>query len=157
MKELQLTRGMVAIVDDEDYEPLSAYRWHAKTSGSNPSKDYACRSTGGPRGPRILMHRAIIGAPVGMDVDHINGDSLDNRRANLRLATRSQNLQNRPRQRNNSSGYKGVSRYRTGQWMACITVDGARKYLGYHPTPELAHAAYCAAAAELHGEFARLI
>jgi hypothetical protein len=157
MKEIRLTRGLVAIVDDEDYESLSAYRWYAKRTGGRAPKDYACRSMGGPRGPRVLMHRTIINAPAGMDVDHINGDALDNRRCNLRVATRSQNLQNRPKQKNNSSGYKGVSKYRTGRWMASIRVNGTCKYLGYHSTPEAAHAAYCAAAKELHGEFARSI
>lgn len=90
------------------------------------------------------------------DVDHINGDAADNRLFNLREATDCQNLQNRPKQRNNTSGFKGVTWHRGGQkWLAQIRADNSSRYLGLFDDPQKAHAAYCAAAAELHGEFAR--
>lgn len=94
--------------------------------------------------------------PAGIDIDHRDGNSLNNRRANLRLATHAQNQHNRKAYATNTSGYKGVSYYRpTGKWVARIELKGKCKGLGYFFTPEAAHAAYIAAAKELHGEFAR--
>jgi len=86
----------------------------------------------------------------------VNRNGLDNRRANLRLATRSENLRNRAVHCNNTSGYRGV-RWKPARrkWVANITLNGQQHHLGYHATPEAAHQAYCAAARELHGEFAR--
>ncbi len=97
-----------------------------------------------------LIHGDI---PAGMTVDHINGDTLDNRICNLRLATISQNSCNRTAQENNKSGYKGVSKKSRG-YTAQICVQGVRHYLGYYPTPERAHTAYVVASLRLHGEFA---
>lgn len=89
-------------------------------------------------------------------IDHVNGDGLDNRLANLREATNSQNQCNKRHQRHNAIGLKGVSFDRlTKKWRARIMVHGRDKHLGRFPTAELAHAAYCAAAADMHGEFAR--
>lgn len=89
-----------------------------------------------------------------LKIDHINGDTGDNRLANLRLATGSQNHANSRRARNNTSGFKGVSRFRD-KWRANVTKDNRKIFLGLFDAPEAAHAAYCAAAQELHGEFAR--
>lgn len=87
--------------------------------------------------------------PLG-DVDHINGDTGDNRLANLRPATRAENMQNlRKPNRGSKSGYLGVSK-NAGRWFAQITVAGKRRHLGYHDTPEAAHIAYLAAKRELH-------
>ncbi len=88
-------------------------------------------------------------------VDHIDNIGTNNRWANLRLATRSQNLHNRGKNRNNTTGFKGVSRSRTG-FSAEISVDKNRTRLGTFPTAEAAHAAYCRAAERLRGEFARV-
>lgn len=89
-------------------------------------------------------------------VDHINCDRADNRIANLRDSTRSQNCANRPRQSNNKSGYKGVSYHKAARkWIACITKDGTYHYLGLHETPDAAHAAYVDASRKMFGEFAR--
>lgn len=148
MREIPLTRSLVALVDDEDYESLSAYKWHARKDGY---RFYAARSHGGST---ILMHRVLLGAPAGMAADHLSGDGLDNRRANLRLATHAQNIHNRGANKNNTSGYKGVSLNR-GRWAAHINVNGKRKHLGSFSYPQEAHAAYCSAAEKLHGEFAR--
>jgi len=94
--------------------------------------------------------------PGSKQIDHINGDKSDNRFANLRLATNSQNACNRSVSARNTSGFKGVSYSRKKQaWKADVRINGATQHLGYFATPELAHMAYCKAAAELHGDFAR--
>jgi len=94
--------------------------------------------------------------PGSSSVDHINGNPSDNRACNLRIGTHSENLRNRGAQANNKSGYKGVAfRKDTKKWTARITVNSHTVNLGCFSTPELAHMAYCKAAAELHGEFAR--
>jgi hypothetical protein len=112
-------------------------------------------------GERYLVHRLIWGMHFGrnteLQIDHQNGIIDDNRIDNLREATHGQNSMNRRLQRNNTCGLKGVtwhSKNRT--WHAQIRVDGQRFGLGYHPTPEEAHAAYVAAARRLHGDFARV-
>ena len=91
-----------------------------------------------------------------MQVDHIDGDGLNNRRGNLRLATAGQNQHNKGLQRNNTSGFKGV-RWRSdkGKWVARIDKDGKRRHLGYFDTVEGAHSAYVAASMAIHGEFGR--
>jgi hypothetical protein len=105
----------------------------------------------------LLLHRAILNAPVGLEVDHINGDGLDNRRSNLRLATREGNQRNRAARRDNTSGLKGVSLHvSTGKWQARIRTGGEQVYLGVFTTPEAAHEAYAEAAIRLHGKFARI-
>jgi hypothetical protein len=92
------------------------------------------------------------GRPV---IDHRDGDPANNRWANLRRATRSQNAANRRRARNNTSGFKGVSRCESGKWRAIVSKDGRTKRLGRYSTPQAAHAAYVAAARRLFGKFAR--
>ena len=92
--------------------------------------------------------------PVEFDIDHINGDSSDNRFCNLRLATDHQNCANRKKRSDNKSGFKGV--YQMGnKWAAQITAQNKRKHIGVFDTPEIAHAAYLNYASVMHGEFAR--
>lgn len=102
-RRISLTRGKFALVSDEDYDRLNQYNWSCDRQG------YACRQ--GPRqGNRrtlVLMHRFILDAPTGLQVDHINGDTLDNRRDNLRICTHLENVMNRPG-RGGTSKYKGV-------------------------------------------------
>ena len=100
-----------------------------------------------------IVHGEI---PDGLDIDHKNGIRSDNRIANLRLATRSQNLSNAGRRSDNSSGYKGVSRTATGRWRATIQWHGKRKHIGSFDTAEAAFEAYAHEAERQRGEFARV-
>ncbi len=155
MKVIELTRGRVAVVDDEDFEKLAQYRWQCSKGG------YATRSgkmVDGKR-PCLYMHVVVFGQPVpkGFQVDHRNGDLLDNRRDNLRLATYRQNQQNAKIRIDNLIGVKGV-RFRkdTGKYVARIHTDnGKRIQVGAFNTPEEAKRAYDEAAIRFHGEFAR--
>ena len=102
------------------------------------------------------MHRQILVPGYGQEVDHINRNPLDNRRANLRLCARSENAHNQGKHRDNTSGYKGVFAYRPGMWRARIMADGAVHHLGVFVDPVEAALAYDRAAIELHGSFAHL-
>lgn len=150
--EIPLTQGFVALVDEEDYDRVTAAgKWYAHVKG--PSV-YAQRRApeGGER--KIRLHTFLTGWPL---VDHINLDGLDNRRVNLRPATTAENLRNVGPRRTNTSGFKGVTRGRHGRgWVAQIRFNGQNIRLGTHSTREEAARAYDAAARELHGEFARL-
>jgi hypothetical protein len=155
MKEISLTRGLVALVDDEDYESLSAYKWRVDKDG------YVVRNAPHPTKPGqntfVMMHRQILGLEFGdrRQGDHRFGRKLDNRRSELRICTGNENLRNVPKRKDNTSGFKGVHcDYRSGKWRAQIYEGGKKKSLGQYSTPEAAHAAYCAAAQQLHGEFA---
>lgn len=152
--EIPLSRGLVALVDDEDAEGVNRFKWYAL----NPKPDvfYAMTWVQGTfRRRALLMHRLIMAAPDGFDVNHWSDDKLDNRRANLCIATKCQNSQYRKKHRQNSTGYKGVSRYGR-RFIAQIMADRQPYKLGVFDTAEEAHQAYCRAAAELHGEFARV-
>lgn len=148
-----LTRGYVAIIDAADVPLVDGSNW---SSHITTSTVYAQRSkkTGGKR-EFIRMHRLILEVPSGMVIDHINGNGLDNRRSNLRIATVSQNLQNQRRNSANTSGFKGVAWCnRTGRWQSKIKLMQTQYHLGRYDTPEEAHAVYCEAARRLYGDFA---
>ena len=113
------------------------------------------------RGRKYLAHRLawlfIHGEWPALQVDHVNGDRADNRLSNLRLATRHENEQNRGRTSANTSGFKGVFWDKSrGKWLAAIGTGGRLKNLGRFATPQEAYSVYCAAAARLHGSFARV-
>ncbi len=154
-----LTRGYEAVIDAADVHLVDGYNWCAhldRRSDGTIRAVYAVRTAYDGIKRLIRMHRIIIDAPHGFEADHISGDGLDNRRANLRVATKSQNIRNQGKQSTNTSGFKGVSFSRaTGKWQASIGVDAKQRYLGVYNTPEEAHAAYARASAELHGEFGR--
>lgn len=156
MKELSLTHGRVALVDDEDYERLSAFVWQHAAKSDPRFTGYAVRYvTENKKTRRVWMHREVLGAPAGLEVDHINGNGLDNRRENLRLATRQQNARNRRPW--GASRYLGVTWLATeGCWKAQIKTAGRLAYLGRHRSEAVAAAAYDKAAMEHFGEFARL-
>ena len=153
MKEIQLTQGKMALVDDEDFEYLSQWKWQAKRDGR---RFYAIRhqSTINGKRPLIYMHRVLTGAEKGMEVDHIDMDGLNNQRSNLRKCTKQQNCQNRKALPGNSV-FKGVSRIRNGSYVSYIRVDKKLKNLGTYRREIDAALAYNKAAVELFGEFAR--
>lgn len=157
-REIPLTRGKIAIVDAADYEYLSQFKWQAQPN--KPGKYYAFRYGRKPDGTktRLAMHREILGVTdPSVDVDHKDGDGLNNTRNNLRPATSQQNNCNKGPGIRNTTGYKGVS---WSQYMrkfkAGIMLDGKERHLGYFYTDIEAAHAYDIAASELHGEFAYL-
>ena len=157
MIEIPLTQGQAALIDDDDFELVSKYKWHATWKPSTKSF-YAVTKIRKPDGKQtaLLMHRLIVGAKKGQQVDHIHHLTLDNRKSELRLCTASQNRSNSGAQANNTSGFKGVSWQKQRQkWQAHIMLNRKKKYLGCFHTPEQAHEAYCRAALDLHGQFAR--
>lgn len=134
--------------------------WNSRFAGkealsSAHNTGYFC---GGILGKVFLAHRVAWAVYYGEwpreEIDHINGDRKDNRISNLREASRLENSRNAARRSDNSSGLKGVGVHK-GQWRARMRIDGKSRHLGYFPTPEAAHAAYCEAAKKYHGEFAR--
>lgn len=155
--EIPLTHGKVAFVDKKDYEGLMKFKWHSHESRGT---FYAMRnSTKDAQGKThmIRMHRVIMNTPDGMETDHVDGNGLNNTRANLRVCTRSQNAMNKGAYRNNTSGFKGVCfNKRKNKWQAQINIYGNQTHLGYFPTPELAYEAYCNACVTYHGDFGRV-
>ena len=153
MKEIKLTQGFVAIVDDEDYERLSKYKWCCHYG-------YAIRgvAAGVRRRTTVQMHVEIMGKIDGLELDHINGSPLNNRKKNLRHVTRSQNMQNQKAVRKNSlSKYKGVQRRRDrGTWMAIIVFKGRHYMLGCYKSERDAAWVYNVWAESLFGKYARL-
>lgn len=159
MMILELTRGYFTILDDEDYERFAGMGWWAQV-GKEGSSVYAVKSISrGSRkagNKRLHLHRLILGLGEGQEADHINRDTLDNRRSNLRVATRTQNIWNRSSGEGFASPFKGVSRRKSGKWVARITINGKRVSLGYFWSEEEAAKAYDRAALENFGEFAYL-
>lgn len=158
MKEIPLSRGMVALVDDHNYGRLSEWNWCVQRNGK---LNYAVRDQGTAKGKsiRIQMHREVIEATHGQLVDHINGNGLDNQRSNLRLCTRAQNRANAGgRGTKKSSRFKGVSA-RPGcrgtiRWQANIRINGKAYALGMYATEEEAACVYYLASKAAWGEFA---
>ena len=150
MMEIKLRSRHVALIDDEDYDRISIYKWYYHTNGhaiANISKK------------SIAMHRLILDAPNDLEVDHINHNRLDNRKKNLRLVSHSQNMSNILKCGNVSSKYKGVLLNRcspTQNYQAKIMKNGKQIHLGTFNTQEKAALAYNKAAIKLFGEYACL-
>lgn len=151
-KQIYLSQGKFATVDDADFEHFNQWKWTANRGGARSTSWYALRKE---NGKNIQMHRQIINAPDGMQVDHINRDGLDNRRENLRLCTNAENGRNRAMKSNSISGFKGVCRFRD-KWQAQIGINRVNIYLGVFADPIDAAKAYDQAAIELHGPYANL-
>jgi hypothetical protein len=159
-REIPLTQGQVAIVDAADYEWLNQWKWCAAWMPSTKSfyvvrrpRKAECRTESG-----LWMHREILSLTRENKslVDHVNGNSLDNRRCNLRTATHSQNTMNARAKRGSSTGLKGVSWNKNRKrFEARIRVNGKLLFLGKFVDKHEAHSAYCKAATEHFGEFAR--
>ncbi len=149
-KKIPLTQGKYTIVDDEDYEWLNQFKWYAVRGRST---FYAQRML---KRKCLRMHREIMNAPLGKEVDHRNRDGLDNQRANLRVCTHQQNIFNHIKQKKATSRHKGVSwNKRERKWIARIGHNKQRMYLGYFNNEDEAARAYNEKVTELFGEFAR--
>ena len=149
MREIQLTRGFVTQVDDEDYEWLNRWKWMAQ---KGTKTFYATR-----RKKRIWMHRVILNTPENKQTDHIDGNGLNNSRSNLRVCSCSENFMNRMPYLNRSSLYKGVDWHKaTQKWRVRIKINRKERYLGVFNSEIEAAKTYDGAAIKLFGEFARI-
>jgi hypothetical protein len=143
------------LIDEQDAH-LAGLTWHLKSGGYaarfRPRRDH---HNGSGLAKFLLLHRVILDAPPGVEVDHINRNRLDNRRANLRLASDGENARNCKRNSRNTSGYKGVRFDALARrWGVSVKLDRRHYWMGFFDTPEQAAFAYDFGAAALHGEFA---
>ena len=152
---IPLTKGFQAIVDTASLHLICGWNWST----------YGARNMYAGRGEwisgkcsQVLMHRVIMGAPHGVQVDHINGDTLDNRIANMRLVSGPENSLNRKKYKNNTSGVKGVYwNSRLSKWHSQIRFRNKRVHLGFHESIEDAEQAYRIASMSMFGDLARKI
>jgi hypothetical protein len=152
MAFIELTNGGLAQVDEADIELIACHKWRRLTAAK--TYHYVATTT---RSPVILLHRFLMRAQKGLVVDHINGDTLDNRRGNLRVCTHAENMRNKRIASNSQNQYKGVARAKK-RWSAQIgsSRSGGRTHVGLFKTQEEAAAAYDIAAVLRYGEFACL-
>jgi hypothetical protein len=153
---IESVNGPDVAIDEADEGIVSAYQWvvhsYAAASSANPIS-YA---TAKGATPTLYMHRLIMGAPNGLEVDHRDSDGLNNRRSNLRIATHQQNQVNKRKRAGCSSRYKGVCfATKIDKWVAYIVINGKQQHLGVFITEESAARAYDVAAVETWGSFAR--
>lgn len=149
-KSIPLTKGKFALVDDVDFDRINAWKWCFLSSGYAVRRDVITNKF-------ILMHRQIVNPASNEVVDHIDGDKLNNTRANLRVCNQTRNMQNSNRYHNNTSGYKGVSwskQFR--KWSADIQHNRKHVFLGYFDNVIDAARAYNTAAMKYFGNFARI-
>jgi hypothetical protein len=149
---IETSKGLDVLVDDEDLERLSKFKWEISTRGYVRSR----KMINGHR-KHVLIHRIIMDASEGDLVDHINGNVQDNRKQNLRITNHKGNSRNRKTPTINKVGYKGVSKVRGYEkYKAYIQVGGEQEHLGYFNNPHDAARMYNFWAMDLFGEFARL-
>lgn len=146
---IPLTQGKVALVDAVYAERVLLHRWSAVRQDNNWYAQTAVNGT------TAYLHRVVMDAPLGVQVDHKDGNGLDCRRANLRFAQPAQNIANSRLRKDSISGYKGVQQRTATTWRARIRYQGQTIFLGTFTTPEDAALAYDASARFLYGEFAR--
>lgn len=156
MKEIKLTQGKVALVDDEDFEELNKYKWCAHNEGGRTyATGYNKESFRNYKHPK--MHRVIMKPLNGEDIDHVDGDGLNNQRNNLRTCTHQQNLMNSRKRKGCSSIFKGVTWHKKlHKWRAYIVLNSKQIALGCYSFEEDAARAYDKKALELFGDFALL-
>ena len=154
MKKIKLTQGKFALVDDNDFERLNQFKWCAAGNNKN-NYFYAIRTIAKKN---IGMHRVILNAVESIyHVDHIDGDTLNNQKSNLRLCTNSENRRNQKLNKKSTTGYKGVSiRKINNTYRSQIKFNSKTICIGHYKTAIEAAKAYNEKAKELHGEFARL-
>jgi len=158
-KFILLDKGQKTLVDAIDFEWLSHYNWYAEWKKEYKDGAWVVKaSIRGKLGPTSMSRFILNVTDPELLIDHIDHNTLNHRRQNLRIVTRSQNQQNRRKPRNNSSGYKGVHRRITKKgevvWVARIAVSGIRHELGWFSTVAEAAEAYHVAAIKFHGEYA---
>jgi hypothetical protein len=156
--EVPLSQGLVALVDADDYPAVMRHKWCAIRSGAGiyyAKRNLRISRTGHSWQGVLRMHRFLTGWRM---VDHINGDGLDNRMANLREATYAQNNTNRRPRGGNTNGFKGVHRSNSARnpWRAQVAIEGRKRHLGVFRDRESAARAYDAAAVDAFGDFAWL-
>ena len=155
-RRIYLDEGQWTIVDSGDYYALKRFKWIIHGTGNNI---YAVRNKiiGPNKTKMVYMQREIMNPPAGIVIDHRNCESLDNRRSNLRPATRAENALNRRKKKNGTAQYRGVWLVKKcGKWAGQVEYKGKRIWLGYFDSEIEAAKAYDEAAKKLHGEFARL-
>jgi hypothetical protein len=155
MKEISLTQGKVALVDDEDFEYLSQWKWFAnrKCHIWYAKKWYR----NGSHKTTVSMHVILMNTHGGKEVDHIDGNGLNNQKNNLRICTHQENTRNARLYKNSTSGFKGVTFFRKNNcWRARIQVNGIGYHLGLFKSPIEAAKIYNKMATQYFGEFARL-
>ena len=139
------------LISDCDFEKIMSLKWSKTANGK-----YFTHTNYKPHKFNIRLHRFILDAPAGVLVDHINGNTFDNRRENLRLCSITENSRNREKRSDSNNPYKGVHyNKQRKKWRSYIQINGKQKWLGYFNTAEEAREAYIEQAKKLHGEFAR--
>jgi len=152
MKTIPLNHGKVAIVDDEDFEYLSKFKWYAHCRKTNSHDYYYAARFDKLLGRPVFMHRHILKPSKKMKVDHVDGNGLDNRKQNIRICTHAQNMANRRKFCKSSSKFKGVYRHKN-KWAACIGINNKTKHIGVFSTEEEAHSEYMKKAKQVFGDF----
>jgi hypothetical protein len=149
---VKIHNNVKILIDKEDWEKYKMMKWFLWGEGYIVCKpDYR-------KFQIIYLHRLIMNAPKGKDVDHINGNTLDCRKINIRICNRSQNSMNQRLKSNNTSGYKGVTWSKSAnKWIAQITFNYKHLYLGIFETKEEAYTVYCEASKRYHGSYGRIL
>lgn len=155
MKQISLTQGKVTLVDDEDFDFLNRFKWNYQSKGyahrlvNEIGKTHKTRKV-----IHVYMHRFLMNPRKGMVVDHMDGNTLNNQKSNLRICHHKNNIRNRTKlNKNNTSGFRGVSLKYEGKWAASIKLNYKVTHLGYFPSKELAYERYAREAKKHYGKY----